>query len=122
MPWFVTRAVDPRGEARPGTRLPHRQPSLDPACSLLHGIYAVVPDRRALVHAVASFGRRPTYDNGAPLLEVHVFDIRQDLYGHMIDIAFAAFLRPERKSLRSMALIVQMDEDSRRARKLLSEG
>ena len=30
---------------------------------------------------VASFGRRPTFDNGAPLLEVFLFDFKGDLYG-----------------------------------------
>ena len=30
---------------------------------------------------VAGFGRRPTFDNGAPLLEVHLFDYDGDLYG-----------------------------------------
>lgn len=121
--WFVTAPVI-HGEKR-GRELgyPTANLRLDPACSLRHGIYAV----RAGIDgrwydAVASFGRRPTFDNGAPLLEVHVFDIRQDLYGQMIDIAFAAFLRPEEKFSSLDALIVQMDEDSRRARKLLSEG
>ena len=30
---------------------------------------------------VASFGRRPTFDNGAPLLEIFLFDFDGDLYG-----------------------------------------
>src|SRR3712207_7547220 len=30
---------------------------------------------------VASFGRRPTFDNGAPLLEAFLFDFAGDLYG-----------------------------------------
>ena len=33
---------------------------------------------------VASFGRRPTFDNGAPLLEVFLFDFAGDLYGRSI--------------------------------------
>lgn len=119
--WFVTAPVI-HGEKR-GRELgyPTANLRLDPACGLRHGIYAVRAGIDGHWHdAVASFGRRPTFDNGAPLLEVHVFDMRQDLYGRAIDIAFAAFLRPEEKFSSLEALIVQMDEDSRRARAILA--
>ena len=121
--WFVTAPVI-HGEKR-GRELgyPTANLRLDPACGLRHGIYAVRAGIGGRWHdAVASFGRRPTFDNGAPLLEVHVFDIRQDLYGQEMDVAFAAFLRPEEKFSSLEALIVQMDEDSRRARELLAEA
>ncbi len=120
--WFVTAPVI-HGEKR-GRELgyPTANLRLDPACGLRHGIYAVRAGIEGRWHdAVASFGRRPTFDNGAPLLEVHVFDMRQDLYGRAIDIAFAAFLRPEEKFSSLDALIVQMDEDSRQARALLGK-
>ena len=44
---------------------------------------------------VASFGRRPTFDNGAPLLEVFLFDFAGDLYGEALDVAFIGWIRPE---------------------------
>ena len=46
---------------------------------------------------VASFGRRPTFDNGAPLLEVFLFDFKDDLYGRELDVAFIDFIRDELK-------------------------
>ena len=46
---------------------------------------------------VASFGRRPTFDNGAPLLEVFLFDFNGDLYGETLDVAFIGFIREELK-------------------------
>ena len=46
---------------------------------------------------VASFGRRPTFDNGAPLLEVFLFDFKGDLYGSTLDVAFIGFIREELK-------------------------
>ena len=46
---------------------------------------------------VASFGRRPTFDNGAPLLEVFLFDFKGDLYGTVLDVAFIGFIRDELK-------------------------
>ena len=46
---------------------------------------------------VASWGRRPTVDNGAPLLEVFLFDFDGDLYGKEMDVSFVAWLRGEEK-------------------------
>ena len=72
---------------------------LDPACGLKHGIYAVrVGIGRQRYDGVASFGRRPTFDNGAPLLEIFLFDFAGDLYGAELDVAFIAWIRPERNS------------------------
>ncbi|MGL5114220.1 MAG: bifunctional riboflavin kinase/FAD synthetase [Beijerinckiaceae bacterium] len=94
---------------------------LDPATHLRHGIYAV----EAIIDgvhrpAVASFGRRPTFDGGAPKLEVHVFDFDGDLYGREIEVAFHGFLRPEEKFDSLDALISQMDQDSVGARRILA--
>ena len=51
----------------------------------------------AIRDGVASFGTRPTFDDGAPLLEVHLFDFSGDLYGETIDVAFIGWIRPELK-------------------------
>ena len=69
---------------------------------------------------VASFGRRPTFDNGAPLLEVFLFDFKGDLYGAVLDVAFIGFIRDELKFDSVEALIRQMDDDSARARAALA--
>jgi len=54
----------------------HRPPS----CHLAHGIYAVKLRRaNGTIHnGVASYGRRPTFDNGAVLFETFVFDFRSE--------------------------------------------
>ena len=65
---------------------------------------------------MASYGRRPTFDNGAPLLEVFLFDFKGDLYGERLDVAFIAFIRDELKFDSVEALVRQMDDDSARAR------
>jgi riboflavin kinase/FMN adenylyltransferase len=97
--------------------------ALDPECGLRHGIYAVRAAVDGTVHTgVASFGRRPTFDNGAPLLEVHLFDFRGDLYGRTMNVEFVAFLRPEERFASVEALVAQMDRDSAEARRLLQEG
>ena len=69
---------------------------------------------------ISSFGRRPTFDNGAPLLEVFLFDFTGDLYGATLDVAFIGFIRDELKFDSVPALIAQMDDDSRLARAALA--
>jgi riboflavin kinase/FMN adenylyltransferase len=120
-PWFITGEVI-HGEKR-GRDLgyPTANIRLDPHCGLRHGIYAVrVGLDGCLYDGVASFGRRPTFDNGAPLLEIFLFDFKGDLYGKTLDVAFIAYIRDELKFDGIDALIRQMDDDSTRARAALA--
>ncbi len=120
-PWFVTGEVI-HGEKR-GRDLgyPTANIRLDKNCGLKHGIYAVRAGRGAeRFDGVASFGRRPTFDNGAPLLEVFLFDFKGDLYGTALDVAFIAFIRDELKFDSVDTLVRQMDDDSARARAALT--
>ena len=120
-PWFVSGEVI-HGEKR-GRDLgyPTANIRLDRNCGLKHGIYAVrVGLDGQHFDGVASFGRRPTFDNGAPLLEVFLFDFKGDLYGRHLDVAFIGFLREELKFSGIDALIRQMDDDSRHARERLA--
>ena len=120
-PWFVAGEVI-HGEKR-GRDLgyPTANIRLDKNCGLKHGIYAVRVGRGSeRLNGVASFGRRPTFDNGAPLLEVFIFDFNGDLYGTTLDVAFIAFIRDELKFDNVEALVRQMDDDSARARAALA--
>src|SRR6201999_2260885 len=124
-PWFITGEVI-HGEKR-GRDLgfPTANIRLDANCGLRHGIYAVRVGRgqgkdQVRFDGVASFGRRPTFDNGAPLLEVFLFDFKGDLYGKVLDIAFIGFIREELKFDSIDALIRQMDDDSAKARATLA--
>lgn len=124
-PWFVTGEVI-HGEKR-GRDLgyPTANIRLPASCGLKHGIYAVRVGRQGKFGAVrfdgvASFGRRPTFDNGAPLLEVFLFDFSGDLYGAPLDVAFIAFIRDELKFDGIAALVTQMDNDSAKARAALA--
>lgn len=120
--WFVTGEIC-HGEKR-GRELgyPTANMALDPACGLKHGIYTVQMVVDGVIRdGVASFGRRPTFDNGAPLLETFLFDFSDDLYGKRVAILFEAFQRPELKFDSVEALIAQMDQDSREARKTLGQ-
>src|SRR5215467_1386289 len=120
-PWFVTGEVI-HGEKR-GRELgyPTANIRLDGNCGLRHGIYAVRVGRGdERIDGVASFGRRPTFDNGAPLLEIYLFDFKGDLYGQSLDVAFIGFIREELKFSNVDALVKQMDDDSARARAQLA--
>jgi riboflavin kinase / FMN adenylyltransferase len=119
-PWFVTARVA-HGDKR-GRELgyPTANLRLDATCGLAHGIYAVrVGVRGRLYDGVASFGRRPMFDQGTVLLEVFLFDFTGDLYGELLDVAFIGWLRPESKFDSIDALVGQMREDATRARKSL---
>jgi riboflavin kinase / FMN adenylyltransferase len=124
-PWFVSGEVI-HGEKR-GRDLgyPTANIRLDKNCGLKHGIYAVRVGRgqgkdQVRLDGVASFGRRPTFDNGAPLLEIFLFDFKGDLYGVELDVAFIGFIREELKFDNVAALVTQMDDDSARARARLA--
>jgi riboflavin kinase / FMN adenylyltransferase len=124
-PWFVTGEVM-HGEKR-GRDLgfPTANIRLDTHCGLKHGIYAVrvglgQGKDQMRFDGVASFGRRPTFDNGAPLLEVFLFDFKGDLYGTVLDVAFIGFIREELKFDHVDALVAQMNDDSARARAMLA--
>jgi riboflavin kinase/FMN adenylyltransferase len=122
-PWFVSGTVidgDKRGRE---LGFPTANIRLDAGCGLRHGIYAVrVAAGGRRYDGVASFGRRPTFDNGAVLLEVFLFDFSGDLYGQTIDVAFIEWIRTELMFDSAAALVAQMQDDSRLARQALARA
>jgi riboflavin kinase / FMN adenylyltransferase len=93
----------------------------DPSCRLRHGIYAVRVVARAKTYdGVASYGRRPTFDNGHALLEAFLFDFSGDLYGETIEVFFIGWIRAEAKFASAAALIAQMKRDDARAKEILA--
>ena len=141
-PWFVSAPVihgDKRGR---DLGFPTANMKLDPACGLKHGIYAVRVSVTQSGHSresgnpallsqrptarmydgVASFGRRPTFDDGAPLLEVFLFDFAGDLYGQTLDVAFIGWIRHEQKFDSIEALMRAMKADATQARDVLARA
>lgn len=121
-PWFV------RGEIAHGDKrgrdlgYPTANMHLARDCRLRYGIYAVRMKVDGVWRdGVASFGSRPTFDDGAPRLETFLFDFSGDLYGKTVDVALVGWLRGEAKFETLEALIVQMDEDSLQARAILAQ-
>lgn len=92
--------------------------------SALMGIFAVkvfgISDKP--LDAVASLGRRPTfYEGKKPLLEVHIFDFNEDIYGRYIHIDFIEKIRDEVKFNNADELIKQMHRDAKKAKEILTK-
>jgi riboflavin kinase/FMN adenylyltransferase len=87
-----------------------------------YGIYAsrvFLADGRVL-DAVTNFGVRPTFSPPKELLETHIFDFAEDLYGQWIDVELVQHLRPEERFSDIDSLIAQMDRDCMAARVVLA--
>jgi riboflavin kinase/FMN adenylyltransferase len=79
------------------------------------GIFVVEVDR--LGRGVASVGKRPTVNPVAiPLLEVHLFDHDEDLYGEHLRVRFLEKLRDEEKYDGLPALQAAIARDARQAK------
>ncbi len=70
--------------------------------------------------AVASLGTRPMINGTEPLLEVHLFDFRGDLYGTELEVEFVARLRDEQRFESLETLVAQMHRDAAAARTALA--
>jgi riboflavin kinase/FMN adenylyltransferase len=90
--------------------------------SAVMGIFAVRVNGLdgAARDAVASVGTRPTFDGTKPLLEVHIFDFDEDIYGKYIHVDFIARLRSEEKYDDVDELVAQMHRDADNARSILA--
>jgi len=95
--------------------------ALEATNRLAFGVYAVRAEVDGRRYAgVASFGARPTVArDGAPLLEVHLFEFDDDLYGKTIQVDFIERLRGEEKFSGLPELVAAMERDKSAARGIL---
>ena len=66
---------------------------------------------------VANVGRRPTVDGTEERLEVHLFDVSDDLYGQELEVVFEQRIRGEQKFPNLDALKAQIAADADAARR-----
>ena len=71
---------------------------------------------------VASVGSRPTFNGTKPLLEVHLFDFDEEIYGRYIHVDFIARLREQIRYERVDDLVAQMHRDADNARSILADS
>jgi riboflavin kinase / FMN adenylyltransferase len=103
-----------------GLGFPTANIALAPGTDLAHGIYAarVYADGKAYGGA-AYLGTRPTFDDGAPMLEVFLFGFEGDLYSREIAVEFIDYIRPDAKFDSMEALKAQIARDCAKAQAIL---
>jgi riboflavin kinase/FMN adenylyltransferase len=89
------------------------------------GVYAVrlgleAPTDPVWHDGVANLGLRPTIGDGKVLLEAHMFDRDDDLYGRLLRVQLVDFIRPEQKFDGLDALKAQIARDCDKAREILA--
>ena len=118
--WRVAGAVIGGAGRGTGLGFPTANIALERGTALAHGIYAVRVHLDGSVHPAAAYlGTRPTFDDGAPVLEVFLLDFDGDLYGRQIEVEFIDFVREDAKFRSADALMVQMAADIDKARAIL---
>jgi riboflavin kinase/FMN adenylyltransferase len=94
--------------------------------SVKRGVLDESTDKQGLerlwIDGVASLGCRPTVNSGEPLLEVHLFDFQQDLYGQHLKVWLVHKLRDEAHFPTVDAMVAQIHDDAKQARLLLQQG
>lgn len=84
------------------------------------GIYAAFSRTPAGVHrAAVSIGTRPTFGPGRLVIEAHLLDVSEDLYGAEIELYFVDRLRDEMTFASVDELVRQMHDDVSQTRRLL---
>ena len=85
------------------------------------GVYAITARRVGadeIFAGVANIGNRPTVDGVRELLEFHLFDFHEAIYGEAWEVELHRFLRPEQKFPDLAALKEQIGRDVEEARAL----
>ncbi len=88
----------------------------------LLGVYAVRVSGLAdeSIPGVANIGTRPVFDGKKLLLEVHLLDFNEQIYGRHVSVEFARHLRGEQKFSGIEELKAQIARDIEKAREILT--
>lgn len=112
-----------RGDQRGRTLgYPTANQSLEGLCLPPYGIYAVrarIEGQDIWHGGAASLGIRPMFEVATPILETHIFDFNDDIYGKNLEVAPVGFLRGEARFSSLDALFGQMKQDCLAARAML---
>ena len=97
--------------------VPTANMALKRACPPIVGVYAVkITGLDKPYNGVANVGYRPTVDGQDYLLEVHIFNFNQDIYGEHLTVHFIEKIRDEKKFDSFEALKTQIWQDIATAR------
>lgn len=86
----------------------------------VYACFAVVGKQR--YKAMANIGHNPTFDYLQDLsLEAYLLDFQGDIYEHNIRLEFVHYMREERAFKSKINLVMQLEQDVRDVRKILSD-
>jgi riboflavin kinase/FMN adenylyltransferase len=89
--------------------------------SPISGVFAVeVKIASERFKGVANIGNRPTVKGTRSQLEVHLFDVKKDLYGAYIEVSIKQKLRDEKRFENFEALHQQIKRDAQAAREIFN--
>lgn len=88
-----------------------------------YGVYAVQIKLSDNIHfGIVNFGMRPTFHKQTSIVEVHIFDFEEDIYGKEIEVLFLSKIRDEQKFNGIKELLNQITLDITVAKKILKYG
>lgn len=88
-----------------------------------YGVYAVQIKLSDNMHfGIVNFGMRPTFHKQTSIVEVHIFDFEEDIYGKEIEVLFLSKIRDEQKFNGIKELLNQITLDITVAKKILKYG
>lgn len=70
---------------------------------------------------MVNIGSHPTVPEGKPTIEAHLFGFSGDLYGQMVELEIAGYLRAELRFPSLDALKAQLAQDALQARQMLHD-
>ncbi len=124
---FLGRAVSIlgtviKGETR-GRRVGYPTANIDPHQEAIppDGVYAVeVRLKRRKRFGLLNIGTQPTFSfsRKKPVIEVHIFNFKQNIYAKDLEISFIKKLRREKKFLSAQQLAEQIKKDCHKAKQL----
>jgi riboflavin kinase/FMN adenylyltransferase len=87
----------------------------------LRGVYIVkvyIDSNPQIYYGVANLGDKPTFNELKDVLEVHILDFNQDIYGKKLKVELLEYLRPSKKFNSIKELILQIQDDIKLANQI----
>ncbi|MCH8029894.1 MAG: bifunctional riboflavin kinase/FAD synthetase [Candidatus Dadabacteria bacterium] len=119
---FSLEGVVSEGEKR-GKKIGFPTANLDTEWEILPkiGVYSTWAILNGKRHkSITNVGKRPTFGNNELLVETHIFDFDEDIYGERLRVEFVGRLRDERRFDGVKALVEQITKDVERAKEVLA--
>jgi riboflavin kinase/FMN adenylyltransferase len=115
--WTMEGEVVPGDKMARGMGFPTANISPHEQIYPLKGVYVVqILLNDKMIKGIANFGERPTADGTKLLLEAHLFDFDEDIYGKQLTVEFLTFIREEKKFDNFALLAEQIKKDIRVAK------